>query len=100
MKSPTTEDQIYRIGGTTSGTAIFGGAVADACGGSVLVGIIVGGVLGFGLAAVSRVVFFRKVWAVLVETFAHPLSTSVVRIRGDRVRRRRLWRCRRGTPDG
>jgi hypothetical protein len=34
--------------------------------------------------------FILVVWAILVETFAHPLSTSVIRIRGGRVRRRRV----------
>jgi len=38
----------------------------------------------------SWIVFLKTVWAILVETFAHPLSTSVIRVRGGRVQRRRL----------
>lgn len=32
-------------------------------------------------------VFLKTAWAILVETLVHPLSTSVIRIRGDRVSR-------------
>ena len=47
------EDQIHRISGTTSGGAIFGGALASFAGGGVFIGAIVGGLLGLGISILA-----------------------------------------------
>ncbi len=48
---PTKAEQIYRIGGTMSGAAIFGGALASFAGVAVVAGAFAGGVLGLALSA-------------------------------------------------
>jgi hypothetical protein len=50
---PTKDDQLYRISGTTSGGAIFGGALASVIGSGVIIGAIVGGLVGFGIATLA-----------------------------------------------
>jgi outer membrane lipoprotein SlyB len=48
---PSSDDQFYRIAGTTAGGTLFGGAVGSALGGAVIVGAIIGSLVGLGISS-------------------------------------------------